>query len=125
MESKYFQEVDFVNWVDFKHKDPTDMHGYYFQPWVPVEGNMWKIDIWLIKPEWDKTAETTEYFQKLFTQEKDDAKKIMILEIKEAMRQGIKYIKGVDGKKIYKAVLEEGISSVQDFKKRYLLEASR
>lgn len=114
MKSKYFREFDFVNWVDFEDQSLTSMKGYYFQPWVPVDGQLWKIDIWLITSESDKSAETTEHFKKLLS-EADESKKITILEIKEAMRQGKKYIKGVDGRLIYKAVLEDDITNPKEF----------
>ena len=117
MESKFFQEFDFVNWVDFMHKDPTDMKGYYFQPWVPYEDVMWKIDIWLITPDEDKSGIYTDHFKALLGN--DESKRITILEIKEAMRDGMKYTKGVDGKMIYKAVLEEGVTSVLEFKEKF------
>ena len=114
MQLKYFREFDFVNWVDFEDQSLTLMEGYYFQTWVPVENQLWKIDIWLITPEYDKSVETTEHFKKLLA-ETDESKKIAILEIKDAMKQGKKYIKNVDGKMIYEAVLENDISSLEGF----------
>ncbi len=114
MKSRYFREFDFVNWVDFEDQSLTSKKGYYFQPWVPAGGKLWKIDIWLITPEYDKSVETTEHFKKLLT-EADESKRVAILEIKEAMQQGKKYVKGVDGKLIYKAVLENGITTPKEF----------
>ncbi|MBI2047519.1 MAG: hypothetical protein HYT27_00100 [Parcubacteria group bacterium] len=115
MKTKYFREFDFVNWVDFKEEVSDFISGYYFQPWVPIDDQLWKIDIWLLTPEYDKSAETTEHFKNLLN-DADESKKIAILKIKEAMRQGKKYIKGVDGKLIYKAVLESNIITLKDFK---------
>lgn len=119
MKSKYFRELDFVNWIDFSNADKTNMQGYYMQPWRPVEKNLWKLDVWFITPDQDRSTELTEHFKELLDKEADDSKRILILEIKQAMRQGNKYSKGVDGKLIYKAVLEEEISSVDEFKKKY------
>jgi hypothetical protein len=114
MRTKYFREFDFVNWVDFEDKNLETVKGYYFQPWVPKGGQLWMIDIWLITPEYDETTKTTEHFKKLLEQS-DESKKTAILEIKEAMRQGKKYVKGVDGRRIYQAVLEGGITTPKEF----------
>jgi hypothetical protein len=92
------------------------MKGYYFAAVIPVEDQRWKIDVWLITPEYDKSPEMTDHFKKLLDKA-DESKKISILEIKNAMREGKKYVKGVDGRLIYKAVLEDGITSVEEFKK--------
>lgn len=102
MQLKYFREFDFINWVDFNDSSLVSIKGYYFQPWVPFDGKLWKIDIWLITPEYDKSIRTTEYFQDLLNNV-DESKKIIILQIKEAMKEGNKYKKGVDGKLIYQA----------------------
>ncbi|MBI2109486.1 MAG: nucleotidyltransferase domain-containing protein [Parcubacteria group bacterium] len=115
MKTKYFREFDFVNWVDFKTNEEDFLPGYYFQPWVPIDDQLWKIDVWLFTQECDKSAENTEYFKKLL-KKSDESKRIAILEIKEAMRQGLKYIKGVNGKLICKAVLESGITTPKEFR---------
>ena len=114
MKTKYFREFDFVNWIDFKEEVSDFMPGYYFQPWVPIDDQLWKIDVWLFTPEYDKSAGTTEHFKNLLSNA-DESKRIAILAIKEAMRQGKKYIEGVHGKLIYKAVLENGVTTLKDF----------
>jgi hypothetical protein len=116
MKLKYFSEVNFANWIDFKDADLDFMPGYYIQPRISIEGQEWKMDIWFITPEFDKSAERTDYYKKLLEKESDEGKRVSILEVKEAMRQGRKYVEGVDGKLIYKAVLEDGIGSVAEFK---------
>ncbi len=117
MRLKYFRDFNFANWVDFEDQAVTPMKGYYFQPWVPINDQLWKMDIWLITSEYDRTIELTEYYKKLLDQETDDRKRVAILEIKEVMRKDEKYVKGVDGKLIYSAVLEKGIKDVEEFKK--------
>jgi hypothetical protein len=119
--SNYFREVDFVNWFDFSNEPSNidvwvpSVKGYYFRPIVPLEGELWKMDIWLITSEYDKTSERTDYFKKLLDSA-DESKKSAILEIKEAMRKGNSYIDDVDGKLIYKAVLELGINTPDEFR---------
>jgi hypothetical protein len=116
METKYWSEFDFLNRVDFKTE--TSMTGYYFQPWTPIDNVLWKMDIWLITPDQDKSADLTDRFKQLLDEDPNsDEKRITILEIKEAMRKGKKYQKGVDGKLIYQAVLEKEISGIEEFKK--------
>jgi|SRR3989344_542459 len=117
MKSRYFREFDFVNWIDFGDKDIDAMKGYYFQPWVPIEGQLWKMDLWLITPDQYKGSELTDRFKSLLDKETGVSKRLAILEIKKAMRQGKKYVKGVDGRLIYQAVLEKEITTVEDFKK--------
>ncbi len=117
MKSKYFREFDFVNWVDFDDKNIAPLKGYYFQPWVPIDSQLWKMDLWLKTPDQEEGLELNQHFRILLDKETDDSKRIAILEIKEAMRQGKKYIKGVDGKIIYQAVLENGVTDVESFKK--------
>ncbi len=115
METKYFREFDFLNWIDFDSDDEDFIPCYYFQPWVPVGRELWKIDITLITKEYDKSSEYTDHYKELLDN-LDESKRIAILEIKEAMRKGKKYIEGVDGKLIYKAVLENGIATPEEFK---------
>ncbi len=114
MRTRYFREFDFVNWVDFERPSPDFMRGYYFQPWVPAGDQLWKIDIWIITSEHDRSAQTSEHFKKLLDGA-GESKKIAILEIKEAMRQGKKYRPGVDGQLIYRAVLENGVTTPKGF----------
>lgn len=115
MKTKYFGELDFANWIDFTDPTVTLLKGYYFQPRVQTDNELWKLDVWFLTPEYDKSAETTEHFKKILDVS-DESKRISILEIKEAMRQGRKYIDGVNGKLIYKAVLEHDIKTVDEFK---------
>lgn len=119
METKYFRELGFINWIDFKPDPSIDnwtpsIRGFYLQPVVPFEKQLWKMDIWLITPEYDKSDETTGHFKKILDKS-DESKKLSILEIKAAMRKGKKYVDGVNGRIIYRAVLENGVSTVEAF----------
>lgn len=118
MTKRYFREVCFVNWVDFDGNTKKDfMKGYYFQPLVQIGESFWKIDLWLTTKEYYKPEKFTDRFQTLLDKETDNAKRITIMEIKEAMREGKKYRGNVNGKMIYEAVLENGVKSVDDFER--------
>jgi hypothetical protein len=115
MSSKFFKIVCFANWNDFGETTPDDnMKGYYFMTKISTEDTTWKCDIWLITPDQDKSSEYTETFKKLLVN--DDQRK-QILTIKDHFKQGEKYVKGVDGKLIYTAVLEKNISTIEEFTK--------
>lgn len=116
METKYFREFDFLNWIDFEPDDPDAMRGYYFQTWIPKFGQLWKMDIWFITPEFDKTNEKVEVIKEKLATAGDEAK-IAILQIKDTMREGKKYKKGVSGELIYTAVLDHGVRDVKAFEK--------
>src|SRR3989344_2525844 len=75
MRSKYFRELAFVNWIDFKDKNIDTLKGYYFQPWVALEDQLWKMDLWLITLGQYRGSELTEHFKSLLDKEKDDSKK--------------------------------------------------
>jgi hypothetical protein len=122
MKLKYFREIYFMDWLNFENKQAGSIEewippfrGYYFACVIPVEDQRWKMDIWLVTSEYAQAMETTNYFKELLDNA-DESKKIAILEIKNAMRQGKKYLNGVDGRLIYKAVLENNISTPDDFK---------
>jgi hypothetical protein len=117
MARRYFREFDFVNWVDFDGEGVVSMRGYYFQPWVPIDGRLWKMDIWLITADQDRSDSLTNHFKELLGREPDESKRIAILEIKKAMLEGKKYRNGVNGRLIYEAVLEGAVKSVEDFEK--------
>lgn len=119
IESKYFREVSFVNWTDFSNNSSVDLwtpsiKGYYIKSITPTETDLWKMDIWLITPEYDKSSERTDLFKKLLN-EQGDSKRKLILEIKNFTRKGGGYIDGVDGKLIYQAVLINGVKNTEEF----------
>lgn len=130
IKKKYFRDVYFIDWLNFENKQAgmvaewiPSIKGYYFATVIPVEDQRWKMDIWLITKEYDKSAELTDHFKNLL-KGSNESKKLAILEIKNAMRQGKKYIEGVDGKLIYNAVLENGITDVESFKE-FLLKQNK
>jgi len=117
IKSKYFHIVHYGNWHEFKPQphESNAVEGYYFALYCWVNGFEWKSDVWLITSDQDKTAETTDHFSNLLDKEIDERKRISILEIKKDMREGSKYIEGVDGKLIYKAVLEHSVKNTEEF----------
>ncbi len=108
----YFHELAWVNGVDFKLVPPFP--DIYFQARINVDAVEWKLDINLKIPSTDKSKELTDKFKLLLEQNPD--KRLPILEIKQALREGEKYIPGVTGRLIYEAVLENSVTNVQDFK---------
>lgn len=115
MDQRYFSEIGFLNWIDFPTENHVDIKGYYFQPCRWVENVFWKIDLWLITPEFDKDTELTQKFAGLLSESPE--KRDLILEIKNAFRKGNGYETGISGQRIYEAVLEKGVTSFEDFKK--------
>lgn len=115
MDQRYFSEIAFLNWIDFPAEDRVSIRGYYFQPCRWVNDVFWKLDVWLITPEFDRGAELTSKFAKLLAVHPEKRENILI--IKKAMCRDGKYEKGVDGQCIYKAVLEDGIETEEEFRK--------
>lgn len=110
----YFQQICFANWVDFRKQDT--LNGYYIQPQIKIGNNNWKLDIWLLTR--DQYKPQTERFAKLLKfEKKSEFKKLSILSLKNEFRKGSKYIKPIDGKLIYEAVLEKGVQNKPDFMK--------
>lgn len=110
IKQNYFQEIDFADWLNFPG---GPWEGYYLQPHIKVDEVRWKLDIWLIKQEIYQPY--TEEFQRLL--ENTPEKRQIILQIKNDLKEGSKYIKGVNGRDIYEAVLKHGIQNSQDFLK--------
>src|SRR5258708_2576900 len=109
----YFEEIRFTNYLDF-HKDQDDHKGYYIQPHKRIGENKWKLDVWLMTE--DRYEPHTEHFLDLLNKDEDaDKKRLIILELKNYYREGEKYKKGINGRVIYEAVLEQGIKNVMEF----------
>lgn len=111
--SNYFEEVDFVNHVDFRQSG--GITGFYIQPRVVIGERKWKLDIWLMD-EKDFRPYTQEFLD-LIKDDPDSQKRMAILKLKDEMSEGSKYIKGVDGKLIYEAVLKNGVRTEEEFKR--------
>lgn len=82
--------------------------------------NIWKIDIWFVLPNAARSLEKTETIKRQLTTEKQNA----ILEIKNILASHPKYRKEIFSTDIYTAVLEKGVSNIDEFKK-YLNETGK
>lgn len=114
-----FQTTDRVNYSQTNiGKRPT---GYWISPTINFGKNVWKMDIWFQKPEWN-TGDTNRYFEKLASLSEED--KISILSLKEALvSEGVygvgKEFQSVD---VYDAVIQ-GIKTVEELWERKKLES--
>lgn len=118
-----FSLVDNADWA--KEKFPK---GFYLgikynleKKWVSSfskNESTWKIDIWFLTSEDARSAKEMEKIKRQLTEEKKE----IILEIKEAYYRKPEYKKSVTALDIYKAVLDSGVKSVEEFQK-YLLKS--
>ena len=108
-----FQSADRVN---FPHKHVGNRPiGYWISPTINFEGYIWKLDIWLQKPE-SYTGDTNKYEHELFSL--DDEKRIAILSLKEELLN--KKIYGV-GKEflsvdVYEGVLRGNVKTIDELR---------
>jgi len=108
-----FQSADRVN---FPHKNPGKRpFGYWISPVINFEDSIWKIDIWLQKPE-SYTGDTNKYAQELLNL--NDEKRETILSLKEELLS--KKIYGV-GKEflsvdVYEGVLRGNVITIDDLR---------
>jgi len=109
----YFQQVCFANWLDTPRE--SGIIGYYLEPKVNIGKNRWKLDIWFMVR--DQYKSYTEKFLELLTKDNPDEKRLTILELKNHYKDGEKYKGNINGKLIYKAVLEHGVKNYQEFEK--------
>ncbi|RJP47491.1 MAG: hypothetical protein C4584_00360 [Armatimonadetes bacterium] len=96
-----------------KDYNPGHQKGLYInvRAWAN-ETDKWKLDVWFILPGESKLDE---YYRK--TKEKLNIEKInAILFIKNAVCQNPKYRKVYSSVDIYKAVLDEGVTNLDQFK---------
>ena len=84
------------------------------------KGKGWKIDLWFIPPI-DQSAENLNEWLKIAIKEQH---KLPILKIKSEIFSHPKYRKEVFSIDIYRAVIEKGITDLEEFKK-YLRETKR
>ncbi len=108
----YFQQICFANWLD--HSREKGLKGYYLEPKVNIGGNRWKLDIWFMTEDQYK-FHTEKFLELLKNNENADKLRLKILELKNHYREGDKYQGNINGKLIYKAVLEHGVRTVEQF----------
>ncbi len=104
IESGYFQTVGLADCFNF-NRGPKK--GFYIELVVPKSDQDWKFDIWYSTKEEDDSIEPTNVYNKLLDN-KPEARAI-ILKLKDDLAEGVKYIEGVNGNRIYKCVLKYGI----------------
>ncbi len=90
--------------------------GFYWELVVIEDDQEWKFDVWYLEPRERYTKlvlDSIKKFEQLLTQNPEKAE--IILKIKEAYFDGIKYKDKVKSFDIYTAVLEKGVTSVEEF----------
>ena len=121
MNSGYFQTVGFVDTYNFKVDGKPK--GYYWELIVKVDDLEWKIDMWYMKlQDQYPVIEPTIEFEKLL---KDNPnKKLTILKLKQKTTENGKYKAGLNGYKIYNAVLKNNVSNFEELKDYYKINTS-
>ena len=121
--TKKFLDKDIFQTValaDYQTVPAHDMPlGFYWELIIPYEGKNWKFDVWYLKPDEPYihlVHDSIKKFELLLAANPEKAG--IILNIKEAYFDGVKYKNGVKSFDIYTAVLEDGITSVEEFAKK-------
>ncbi|HRI05691.1 MAG TPA: hypothetical protein PLV59_01970 [Candidatus Dojkabacteria bacterium] len=116
LDSNKFQTVAVADYQTYPENDFPK--GYYWELIVVKNNEKWKFDIWYLRPDEEYTKlvlSCIESFEKILKEHPE--KREIILKIKEAYFDGIKYKDKVKSIDIYKAVLENSIDSVDSFTK--------
>lgn len=108
-----FKSGDRVNYPHTHSKKRP--FGYWVSPDINFGNSVWKIDIWLQKPEW-YTGDTNRYSEELLNI--NDDKRIDILSLKEELIK--KNLYGV-GKEflsvdVYESVLRDGVKTIDELR---------
>lgn len=94
--------------------------GLYIGLKIKYKENMWKVDAWYIKPR----EEGDFNFNAWLRDKLNNENRKTILEIKSQVYRNPKYKKEIFSTDIYKGVIENGVSNLEDFKK-YLAKTNR
>lgn len=108
-----FKSADRVN---FPHAHTGKRpHGFWISPDINFGDNVWKLDIWLQKQEWN-TGDTMRYEKELL--DLDDNKRINILTLKENLIRENLYGVGKEfiSVDVYDAVLKGNVTSIEDLR---------
>lgn len=118
LDCRVFKKVNFIDYLTYPEFDMP--LGFYWELLIPYEKKEWKIDIWYLKPT-EKFSNLV--FNSIVTFEsklsKYPEKRELILRIKKEYFDGIKYKNNINSIDIYTAVLENNISSVDEFSKLF------
>ncbi|MBI4086479.1 hypothetical protein HY416_00650 [Candidatus Kaiserbacteria bacterium] len=89
--------------------------GYWVSPDINFGNSVWKIDIWLQKPEW-YTGDTNRYAEKLL--DASEEKRITILSLKEELIEKNLYGVGKEfvSEDVYEGVLRGDVKTVDDLR---------
>lgn len=102
-----------INYADHRASPVSGIpRGIYLGPDIDHRDLQWQVDLWFID------AEQAAVQQRLTTSIKnrlDDASRRRILQIKQVAAASEKYHRGVSSVDIYRAVLEEDVSSISGF----------
>lgn len=97
----------------YHHHKTTSPKGIWFGPIVWYKGSRWNIDIWFVTQDEPYSHHNQELHKRML--QITDEQKNTILKIKyDALQAGTKE-KGVTSSEIYKAVLDNNISSYDEF----------
>ncbi|MFC1710074.1 hypothetical protein ACFL0F_00230 [Patescibacteria group bacterium] len=113
IQSEKFQTVGLADWFLYQGKNLKK--GYYWELVYVFNEVYWKFDIWYSTKEEDDSIGPTERKQVLL--EKNPSAKKTILRLKHEFYDGVKYKDKVNGNRIYRAVLEHGVTDAQGLKK--------
>lgn len=114
LDSGLFRTVALADYQTFPGYDMP--LGFYWELVVIRDGKEWKFDVWYLKPSERYThlvSNSIEKFEALLAKNPEKAE--VILKIKEAYFDGVKYKDKVKSFDIYTAVLEKGINNVEEF----------
>lgn len=114
LEKGIFQTVALADYQTFPAYDMP--LGFYWELIIPHENKNWKFDVWYLKPDERYTklvSDSINNFEKILSENPEKSE--IILKIKEAYFDGVKYKDKVKSFDIYTAVLENGINSVEEF----------
>lgn len=104
-----FQTIGFADTMSYSR--PGEPRGYYWQLIAPRGNRWWKLDVWYLRPEEDRSIAPTLRFSQLLRA--NEPARETILELKAHFFDGTKYRDGVTGPKIYDAVLNQGVTSTE------------
>ncbi len=111
-----------LNVIDFRKSvnpnSPKGLHICISDYEYNGEKDLWKIDIWFLEPRKE------ENFHKWLLENLKEEHRLPILEIKSQITSNPKYKYEIFSVDVYKAVIEDGIKNLEDFKK-YLLKTNR
>lgn len=122
LDSGKFRSVTLADYHTFPGYDMP--LGFYLELVVLDGAQEWKFDVWYLKPDEKYTHmvfDAIARFEEILVEAPEKAK--TILQIKEALFDGVKYKNQVTGFDIYTAVLENGVSSVDQFIQKQALRA--